>query len=147
MPSSRGLPQNSIITWDIVSSQIICFVCAYVCIWVGFPGGTVVKNKKIHLPMQETWVNPWFRKILWRRKWQPTPVFLPGKSHGRRSLAGYSPQDCEDSDTNNEHACAHIHMRARAYTQSFVLKKNVCNWISLKQWFSNLNMLHPEFLI
>ena len=27
----------------------------------------------------------------WRRKWQPTPVFLPGKSHGQRSLAGYSP--------------------------------------------------------
>ena len=30
-------------------------------------------------------------KIAWRRKWQPTPVFLPGKSHGQRSLAGYSP--------------------------------------------------------
>ena len=34
--------------------------------------------------------NPWVRKILWRRKWQPTPVFLPGKSHGQRSLVGYS---------------------------------------------------------
>ena len=32
-----------------------------------------------------------FRKIPWRRKWQPTPVFLPGESHGQRSLAGYSP--------------------------------------------------------
>ena len=31
------------------------------------------------------------RKIPWRRKWQPTPVFLPGKSHGQRSLVGYSP--------------------------------------------------------
>ena len=31
------------------------------------------------------------RKIPWRRKWQPTPIFLPGKSHGQRSLAGYSP--------------------------------------------------------
>ena len=30
------------------------------------------------------------RKIPWRRKWQPTPVFLPGESHGQRSLAGYS---------------------------------------------------------
>jgi len=30
-------------------------------------------------------------KIPWRRKWQPTPIFLPGKFHGRRSLAGYSP--------------------------------------------------------
>ena len=33
----------------------------------------------------------WFGKIPWSRKWQPTPVFLPGKSRGKRSLAGYSP--------------------------------------------------------
>ena len=35
--------------------------------------------------------DPWVGKIPWRGKWQPTPVFLPGKSHGQRSLAGYSP--------------------------------------------------------
>ena len=35
--------------------------------------------------------NPWVRNIPWRRKWQPTPVFLPGRFHGQRSLAGYSP--------------------------------------------------------
>ena len=35
--------------------------------------------------------NLWVGKILWRRKWQTTPVFLPGKSHGQRTLAGYSP--------------------------------------------------------
>ena len=35
--------------------------------------------------------HPWIRKVSWSRKWQPTPVFLPGKSHGQRSLAGYSP--------------------------------------------------------
>ena len=34
--------------------------------------------------------SPWVRKIPWRRKWQPTPVFLPGKSHGQRSLVGCS---------------------------------------------------------
>ena len=33
----------------------------------------------------------WVGKIPWRRKWQPTPVFLPGKFHGHRSLTGYSP--------------------------------------------------------
>ena len=33
----------------------------------------------------------------WRRKWQPTPVFLPGESHGRRSLVGYSPRGCKES--------------------------------------------------
>ena len=35
--------------------------------------------------------HPWVRKIPWRRKWQPTLVFLPGESHGQRSLAGYGP--------------------------------------------------------
>ena len=34
--------------------------------------------------------NPWVRKIPWRRKWQPTPVFLPGEPHGQRRLGGYS---------------------------------------------------------
>ena len=38
-------------------------------------------------------------KIPWRRKWQPTPVLLPGKPHGQRSLAGYSPRVCKESDT------------------------------------------------
>ena len=35
--------------------------------------------------------SPWVGKIPWRRKWQPTPVFLPGESHGQRSLAGCGP--------------------------------------------------------
>ena len=43
--------------------------------------------------------NPWVGKIPWRRKWQPTPVLLPGKSHGLRSLAGYSPWGRKESDT------------------------------------------------
>ena len=43
--------------------------------------------------------NPWVRKVLWRRKWQSTPVFLPGESHGQRSLVGYSPWGCKESGT------------------------------------------------
>ena len=43
--------------------------------------------------------NPWVGKILWRRKWQPTPVFLSGKSHGQRNLAAYSPWCHKESDT------------------------------------------------
>ena len=43
--------------------------------------------------MRETWVG----KIPWRKKWQPTPVLLPGKSHGLRSLVGYSPWGCKES--------------------------------------------------
>ena len=42
--------------------------------------------------------NPWVVQILWRRKWQPTPVHLPGKSHGRSSLVGYSPWGQKESD-------------------------------------------------
>ena len=41
--------------------------------------------------MQESRVNLWVGMIPWRRKWQPTPVFLPGKSHGQIRLVGYSP--------------------------------------------------------
>ena len=42
--------------------------------------------------------NPWLRKIPWRRKGQPTPVFLPGKSHGQRSLLDYSPWGRKELD-------------------------------------------------
>ena len=43
--------------------------------------------------------DPWFGKIPWRRAWPPTPVFLPGESHGQRSLVGYSPRGHTESDT------------------------------------------------
>ena len=52
--------------------------------------------------------DPWVRKSPWRRKWQPTPVFLPGKSHGERSLAGYSPWGHKESDIT-EHLNTHTH--------------------------------------
>ena len=43
--------------------------------------------------------DPWVGTLPWRRKWQPTPVFLPGKFHGQRNLAGYSPWGCKEPDT------------------------------------------------
>ena len=46
----------------------------------------------------ETWVPSLGGKIPWISKWQPTPAFLPGKSHGLRSLEGYSPWSCKESD-------------------------------------------------
>ena len=49
-----------------------------------FPCGSVVKKKNKNPPaMKETRFDPWVRKIPWRRKWQPTPVFLPGESCGQ----------------------------------------------------------------
>ena len=54
---------------------------------------------RISLSMEEMWVPSWVRKFPWRRAWQPSPVFLPGKSHGQRSLVGYSAWGCKESDT------------------------------------------------
>ena len=74
-----------------------------------------LNGERIHLPVQEMkamMVDPWVGKIPWRRKWQPTPVFLPGESHGQRSLVGYSPWGYKESDTT-EHACRHIEGRVR----------------------------------
>ena len=49
-------------------------------------------------------LDPWVEKIPWRKKRHPTPVFLPGKSHGQRSLVGYSPVGCKKLDmTEREH--------------------------------------------
>ena len=44
------------------------------------------------------WLDPWFGKSPWRREQQPTPVFMPGESHGQRSLVGYSPWGFKESD-------------------------------------------------
>ena len=44
-------------------------------------------------------------RLGWRRKWQPTPVFMPGRSHGPRSLVGYNPWGREESDTTERLLC------------------------------------------
>ena len=54
-----------------------------------------VKNLQCSRPR----FDPWVSKIPWRRKWQPTPVLLPGESHEQRSLVGYSPWGLKGSDT------------------------------------------------
>jgi len=58
---------------------------------VGFSGGSAVKNVLAMRRHRRCGFNPWVGKIPWRRKWQPTPGFLSGESHGQRTLAGYSP--------------------------------------------------------
>ena len=47
--------------------------------------------------------------VEWKRKWQPTPVFLPGESHGEKSLEGYSPWGCKESDTTERLTHTHTH--------------------------------------
>ena len=55
--------------------------------------------------------DPWIRKIPWRRKWQPTPVFLPGESHGWRSLVSYSPWGHKELDTTEQlHFASYVYI-------------------------------------
>ena len=77
-----------------MDKEVVCIHTWY----TGFPDGLVGKNLPAMQKLQETWV--------WSLGWEdpleeelaPNPVFLPGKSHGQRSLAGYSPQSCKESD-------------------------------------------------
>ena len=65
---------------------------------MGFPDGSA----DVSPAMQETQrpgFDPWVEKIPWKRKWKPTPVFLPGKSLGWRRLFGYSPRVRKELDT------------------------------------------------
>ena len=56
--------------------------------WTGFPGGSA--GREYAYDAGDPGFDPWVGKIPWRRARQPTPVFLPGESHGQRSLAGHS---------------------------------------------------------
>ena len=58
----------------------------------------MVKNSPAKGSHKRLRFGSWVGKIPWKRKWQPAPVFLPGKFHGQRSLAGYSPWGCKGSD-------------------------------------------------
>jgi hypothetical protein len=76
------------------------------------PGNVVILRKKFNKWKGKERIRIWFKKLFpchnlyikipWRRKWQPTPVLLPGKSHGQRSLVGYSPWGCKELDTTKQ---------------------------------------------
>ena len=92
-----------------------------------------------HLPaMQETWFDLKIGKIPWRRKWQPTPVSLPGKSHGLRSLAGYSPWGGKELDatkqlTHTKQSCRLSSLLIqKRHNSLFILPGSQC---STKFWF------------
>ena len=71
---------------------------------MGFPGGTVVKNFPVKEETQETQVQSSGQEDPWSRKWQPTSVFLPGKSHRQRILMGWSPWGRKESDKTEHDA-------------------------------------------
>ena len=80
--------------WNLHASGI----GVYCSLTGGIPGGAHGKESACQCRRHEMWVDLWVRRIPWRRKWQPTPVFFPGESHGQRGLAGYSPWGHKESD-------------------------------------------------
>ena len=93
-------------------TAFVCTYCILECIFnvnliyiLDFPGSTVVKNLPASAGRcKRHGFNPWVGKIFWRKKWQPTLVFLPGKFYGQRNLVGYSLWGHRELDTS-EHTC------------------------------------------
>ena len=81
--------------------------------------------------------DPWVGRIHWRRKWQPTPVLLPGEFHGRRSLGGCSPQGHKESDTTEW-----LHFQGQ---QAKVRQVVTCQSNSLIAWYLLLFSYVPAF--
>ena len=91
---------NSDATWVLSCVFKTMFSIIWdVYLYVRFGASLVAQMVKNLPPCGKSGFNPWVRKILWRRKWQPTPVFLPGKFHGQRSLVGYSSYGGKELDT------------------------------------------------
>ena len=102
------LPFELLYPWETsvsISKDIIFTLRIGLCLYqkLPLPRTSLVAQTVKCLPiMWETRVNPWVRKMIWRRKWHPTPVFLPGKSHGQRNLVGYSPCGPKELDTTEQ---------------------------------------------
>ena len=83
-------------------TRTIYFQCIIFIKTLASRASLVAQWWRIRLQCGRLRFEPWVGQILWRRKWQPTPVFLPGKSCGQRSLAGYSPLGCQESDMTHQ---------------------------------------------
>ena len=83
--------------------------------------------QRILLKLRRPGFDPWVRKILWRREWRLTPVLLPGEFLGQRSLVGYSPQCCKESDMTEQlldttEPLTHTHSVSFEYLKAFIIK-------------------------
>ena len=116
----------------------------------------VAQWQRIHrqcMGLRRCRLGPWVQKIPWRRAWQPTPVFLPGESHGQRSLTGYSPSRHKESDTVEVTESALTTMRGRSSTaknkkKSIFKRIKYIQCISCKLYLSNtLNCVHVQLCI
>ena len=76
-------------------------------VFLGFPGDSDGKESACNV--EDLGSIAGLERFPWRGAWQPTPLFLPGESHGQRSLAGYSPQGRKESDTTEQLSTANVY--------------------------------------
>ena len=88
--------------------------------------------------------DPWVGKIPWRRKWQPTPVFLPGESQGQRSLAGYCTQghtEIDMTEVTTHTQCNNVFIFSISFLFISLALKPSCNYAVL------YNAVHQDFAL
>ena len=106
--------------WDNMKQK--CNTCG-----ISFLRSRLVATSGKGCPASFEGVIPTLSLTSWRRKWQPISVFLPGESHGQRSLVGYSPWGHEELDTTEwlTHTHAHTHTCTRTHTHTHSLPDTV----------------------
>ena len=128
-------------SWTLPSDWTDLYNQIYTFVWGSWkPGSFCQGDKKVSIKYQG-----------WRRKWQPTPVFLPGEFHGQRSLVGYSPWGRKESDTTKQ--LNHQVIRERRKTQRNTWKRNatfqklLCTGLRMRTggWGSKLARRTPCF--
>ena len=104
-------------------------------VFVGLPGGSQVKASACVCPQcGRPGFDSWVGNIPWRRKWQPTPVFLPGESHGQRNLMGCSPRGPKELGMTER---LHLHFQSLCKSPYGL----IFNLMSLSSLRSSLSLL------
>ena len=125
--SSISLPCSLALLLPLNSARSICCFATYLTVG-GFPAGW--DHKESACNAGDLGLIPGSGRFPWRRKWQPTPVFLPGKSHEWRSLGGYSLWGCKESDMTER---LHFHSDYQFRDQT----KKASHW-GKDQWVHSL---------
>jgi len=132
-----------------VRTQLCCIFLLTV-----FPGW--LSDKESTCPFRRGGFNPWVRKIPWRRQWQPTPVFLPGKCYGQRRLASYSPWGCRVghdwvTEPTHTHSFQQLPLAISwklTMSYNFLIKRNL--WLqhnvwTPQSWYFISSVIWPQF--
>ena len=110
-----------------VCVYIYIYIYMYIYIYIYSSKESACQYRRFRRHSFDLWVG----KIPWSRKWQPTPVFLPGKSHEQRSLADYSPRGCKELDTSE---------RLNTQYVSYVLDKKIIHRNEKHYWQGHVDL-------